>query len=733
MADEIEEITAKLQGEAVQQFRIRSRVLEAGKLSKAQIVKDFGLTETAYVRIRDSLRNDPEVEIGPRAVGGLRRRNHAAGSQPVELGEDVVSEVVESLKERLALSKDEILGTWGLSEDGYELLKKRLASTPRIDSGPQGRGGFTYKPKTAPPLQQTQDARLSLTLWQFDAVERLVQLFDYEALEKLVGLLAYSLRVLRKHQTGIDSRGTKRDHAAALVIKHDRDLLADVEIRNAIGKAAGVAAPGRWSPGKAAAVEFTRAVKLPDELAGTPNSAPPDDYVLLEGPPAFAKLEQYQESVSKRMLETLRQSGGRAIVTLPTGAGKTRVAVETLRLWLRELKNEPQTGARQTLVWLAHTEELCEQACSSFEQVWRGSPDSPPTHMFRLWGNHLRDVLGHASVLERAAGSCTVVVSTPQRLNNTLEQPSNETVALLRVLRDHGAAVVVDEAHRAATPTYKAIFGSLERANSSLRIIGLTATPFRKEYAQDATEGTKELQAVFRHLIEPDFGGEDPRWALQKQGVLARPVVMEVMTDTIIETPDADWSDPPTAEDADRIDYAFARRTDKPRRRLAILDAVVAVAREEQTSMLYFGPSVEDAECMAFLLRERSIPAAVVSGSTLPATRRRVIEEFRRGRLKVLCNCEVLTTGFDAPRVSHVVMARPTVSQVLYEQMVGRGLRGPKFGGTAECTIIDVVDRERGIIPKLGYVGFRRVWQPNLMTQPMGRSTDEHWQVSQRS
>src|SRR5690606_2008490 len=98
-------------------------------------------------------------------------------------------------------------------------------------------------------------------------------------------------------------------------------------------------------------------------------------------------------------------------------------------------------------------------------------------------------------------------------------------------------------------------------------------------------------------------------------------------------------------------------------------------------AILYFGPTVSDAECMAFLLRAEGIRAAVVSGETRSVTRRTVIQEFKQRKIRVLCNCEVLTTGFDAPLVTHVVMARPTVSRVLYEQMVGRALRGPKFGG----------------------------------------------------
>jgi DNA repair protein RadD len=100
----------------------------------------------------------------------------------------------------------------------------------------------------------------------------------------------------------------------------------------------------------------------------------------------------------------------------------------------------------------------------------------------------------------------------------------------------------------------------------------------------------------------------------------------------------------------------------------------------------------------------------VVSGATRDVTRRRVIGEFKNQSLRVLCNCEVLTTGFDAPRVTHVVIGRPTVSRVLYEQIVGRGLRGPKFGGTETCTIIDCHDEISGTRPTLGYESFRRIW-----------------------
>ena len=143
---------------------------------------------------------------------------------------------------------------------------------------------------------------------------------------------------------------------------------------------------------------------------------------------------------------------------------------------------------------------------------------------------------------------------------------------------------------------------------------------------------------------------------------------------------------------------------------MALLKYILPICKQEGTSLLYFGPSVLDAECMTFLLRQESVHAAFVSGNTQDVTRRKFIAEFKEKKLKILCNCEVLTTGFDAPRVTHVVMARPTVSQVLYEQMLGRGLCGKKFGGTESCTVIDCEDNYRADRPRLGYQSFREVW-----------------------
>ena len=92
------------------------------------------------------------------------------------------------------------------------------------------------------------------------------------------------------------------------------------------------------------------------------------------------------------------------------------------------------------------------------------------------------------------------------------------------------------------------------------------------------------------------------------------------------------------------------------------------------------------------------------------AVTKQIIDEFRAGNLTMLCNYGVLTTGFDAPKIENVVIARPTTSAVLYEQMIGRGTRGPLNGGTPHCLIIDVKDNIENFGEQMAYTRYLEYW-----------------------
>jgi len=106
------------------------------------------------------------------------------------------------------------------------------------------------------------------------------------------------------------------------------------------------------------------------------------------------------------------------------------------------------------------------------------------------------------------------------------------------------------------------------------------------------------------------------------------------------------------------------------------------------------------------------INAAYVDGTCDKNYRRSVISSYKNGKVQILCNFGVLTTGFDAPNTDVVVLARPTISSVLYSQMIGRAMRGPKMGGKERTHIIDIRDNFQIHGRPLDlFERFRNLWQ----------------------
>jgi DNA repair protein RadD len=438
-----------------------------------------------------------------------------------------------------------------------------------------------------------------------------------------------------------------------------------------------------WHPGKQWARYFVRTLDLPMALAGV--SGLPTEPAVLEVEPfrPLPELEDFQVELRDRLLAVLGANSGanRGILTLPTGAGKTRTATEALVDW--QQAKAPPNG----ILWIAQSEELCEQAVQAFREVWvdRGARDDGPRESLliaRLWG-------GGRQVNTDAA----VTVASIQKLHAIFRREDADTRREeLDELAERLGAILVDEAHRMLAPTYGEVLGFLGvevgRSNTSrIPLVGLTATPYR-----GVDDETRSLARRFhQQLLAPQMLGEDPVTELRRRGVLSKPVHMVIKQDgqTV-----AIADDPRYAEHFNRFNdfhpellRQLGQDAGRNRRLLDVLSDIPA-----GWPTLFFGCSVEHAQAVALLLRRSGRSADYVTADTRPATRRHRIEEFRAGRLSVLCNYGVLTTGFDAPRVGALVIGRPTASPVLYEQMIGRGMRGPQFGGTEECLVVDIED-----------------------------------------
>jgi superfamily II DNA or RNA helicase len=260
----------------------------------------------------------------------------------------------------------------------------------------------------------------------------------------------------------------------------------------------------------------------------------------------------------------------------------------------------------------------------------------------------------------------------------------NETFAWL----SETPIVIIDEAHGALTASYTKILRWLGRdtRERDKPLIGLTATPFRGRH--DSAETERLLKRFDDNLLDDGvFGDESPQVRLQRDRVLAM-ARLEILDGVSIDLSDSELPEFKSKGWLSRS--AEARLGHNEDRTRTIVESIMS--KPEKWQIVVFAASVESAQTLATLLTLRGRPAASIDQDTNPEDRRVAIERFKSGELKVLTNYAVLSQGFDAPKTDAVYITRPTSSEVRYLQMVGRGLRGPKNGGTEEVLIVNMLD-----------------------------------------
>lgn len=427
--------------------------------------------------------------------------------------------------------------------------------------------------------------------------------------------------------------------------------------------------------GSAWSSALTGVLALPTACAGSRVGIARAEFEVVQPHINLPSLHDYQTEVQLKLLERLRSgTPQRCMVTLPTGGGKTRVMVDTL------LRIKAVESGEGPVLWLAQHEELCEQAVQCFIDVWRSQqrPDNRSLVIQRVWGNIAEDIDVNADV----------VVGIPESVVPRLRRYSEGDREFF--------CIVIDEAHNATDSVYDDVLRLGRRAV----VVGLTATP-----ATSNDIRTINLVGRFhRDIIVPPSLRVDAIRKLQDRGYLAEVDIEELHTayrfDGVVSTRGGVEF---TAE-------ALRAAGNSAARNLRIIERLEAIRGSE--SVLCFASSVASARVLAAVLAKSGRSAASIDAETDRAQRAELITSFKRGQLQFLFNFGVLTTGFDAPKVDVVVMARPTLSPVLLEQMLGRGLRGPKNGGTERCRVIWVLDSmaEHGVQP-LGYERFLSSWR----------------------
>lgn len=576
----------------------------------------------------------------------------------------------------LNIGRDEQSVYWREIEDDFALLQE-LSALMHLELTPERCRQVLRHREEIRKNQRIVEVRR-----QKDDVDRLTRMLPATTLrEKLPqGLVEYVEKAEGKADDRTIAELTISVYGTAVLRKYRPEL-----------EKVGFVLPTQMAGGHRAR-SFVADLGFSTEFAGysTPALEP---MLTVEGPVDFPPLHDYQERMVGRMTDVLRSSPPqRGMLSLPTGAGKTRVAVEAA---IRLLTGLPEERASVPVLWIAQTEELCEQAVQSWQFVWRAiGPQRRRLTISRLWTGHEADPV---------SAGFHLVVATDAKLEKIVSEPEYEWLRLAQ-------AVIVDEAHTSLSPRYTKVLSALGLTARRTRcpLIGLSATPFR---GVDEDE-TSRLVARYggirldhdRHGRE--ILGENPYPPLQELGVLAR-VNHEELAGANIEL-DADERAnlvrlrrlPPTAEDR------LGRNHDRNEILLRKIRSL-----PEDWPILLFATSVDHAHMIAALLTRKGVPAAAISGDTDIGVRRRVIEQFRDQRIRVLANYGVLSQGFDAPATRAVIVARPTYSPNVYQQMIGRGLRGPKNGGKEECLIINVADNIAQYGEELAFRKFEHLWK----------------------
>lgn len=387
-----------------------------------------------------------------------------------------------------------------------------------------------------------------------------------------------------------------------------------------------------------------------------------EDKILQPPSQPHKSLMLYQLEVANKTDNSLSPPNSRTLMQMPTGSGKTRVAMEVISRFLN------QRDVSTDVLWLAHVRELCYQAAEALEEVWA----------------HIGEDSLKLSVVEGG-----------RSLPDFSEMDKSVTVATLQkmraILRSEGQLpefdlVIIDEAHKAVAPTYQEVI--LEAMGLGSRLLGLTATPGRS--FQDSAENQKMAKFFFENktTIQTD-SDESVINYLQKNGVLARLQRQTINTSPKIKISPEDIDE--MRDEGDVSADVLAELALDRHRNTKILNKLLEVAGEGLQT-IFFATSVEQSKLLASILTAKDYEVAHVDGNTRKDARDFAVQGFVEGEIQFLFNYNVFSAGFDAPSTDCVFIARPTLSLVRYSQMIGRGLRGPKLGGNSVCQLVDVVD-----------------------------------------
>ena len=347
-------------------------------------------------------------------------------------------------------------------------------------------------------------------------------------------------------------------------------------------------------------------------------------------------LREYQQRAIDQLYAWFEAgNAGNPCLVLPTGSGKSHIVAALCK---DALQNWPETR----VLMLTHVKELIEQNAQKMRQHWAGAP------------------LGiySASMGRRDLGEPITFAGI-----QSVRTKSSEL--------GHVDLVIIDECHLVNHKDeggYRKLLGDLKAINPAVRVVGLTATPYRLGHGL-----ITDKPALFDALIEPVSIEE-----LVFKGYLS--TLRSKLTRAKLDVTGV------KKRGGEFIESELQAAVDTDDQNQAVVREVLALAGDRK-AWLFFCTGVKHAQHVAEVLREHGILADCVTGETPKKEREQMLADFKSGKIKALTNANVLTTGFDYPDIDLIAMLRPTMSASLYVQMAGRGMRVKSH--TDHCLVLD--------------------------------------------
>nr|CDI57042.1 p-loop containing nucleoside triphosphate hydrolase protein [Melanopsichium pennsylvanicum 4] len=378
-------------------------------------------------------------------------------------------------------------------------------------------------------------------------------------------------------------------------------------------------------------------------------------------------LRPYQKECINDCLAALSSGITRIGVSSPTGSGKTTIFTHLLHL----LPPHPVTSGTRVLI-IVNSIELALQAANAVTTMFSG-----------------KSVEIEQGTKYKASGLADVTVATYQTLNRSEER-------LNKFRPQDFKAVVVDEAHHAAAPSYLKVLSHFDPliglsteergknadvgSSNSVPVIGFSATFSR----HDGLALGKVFDRIVFHKDFLTMIGEKWLCPIRFTSIKADIDLSSVKINNLS-------SDFATSSLASVVNTEVVNRI--------ILKAWIDRAHTRRRSTLIFAVNIQHVQDLTATFRNAGVDARYLHGGTPMMQRRQLLEDFRNGVYPILVNCAILTEGADVPAIDCVVLARPTRSRNLFSQMIGRGLRLSPKTKKKDCLILDIVGNiEKGVV-----------------------------------